>query len=151
MSLTPAFFLYVFTQWMLFGNSVGPKKYRKIARMYDRTGLSTKCTLIKIDLFRPSDPNSDLFRPFVEALDTRVTQTEKDLCRCSFNLASGNRIRHQIDAADVDFCSGHFAQQQIVFVVGKRLFSPTTNCWSALFFTLFAHSRGSSRWHSFFG
>ena len=36
--------------------------------MYDRTGLSTKCTLIKIDLFRPSDPNSDLFRPFVEAL-----------------------------------------------------------------------------------
>ena len=44
---------------------LGPKKYRKIARMYDRTGLSTKCTLIKIDLFRPSDPNSDLFRPFV--------------------------------------------------------------------------------------
>ena len=37
-------------------------------RMYDRTGLSTKCTLINIDLFRPSDPNSDLFRPFVEAL-----------------------------------------------------------------------------------
>ena len=47
---------------------LGPKKCQKIARMYDRTGLSTKCTLIKIDLFRPSDPNSDLFRPFVEAL-----------------------------------------------------------------------------------
>ena len=44
---------------------LGPKKYQKIARMYDRTGLSTKCTLIKIDLFRHSDPNSDLFRPFV--------------------------------------------------------------------------------------
>ena len=28
-------------------------------------GLSTKCTLIKTDLFRPSDPHSDLFRPFV--------------------------------------------------------------------------------------
>ena len=26
---------------------VGPKKYQKIARMYDLTGLSTKCTLIK--------------------------------------------------------------------------------------------------------
>ena len=44
---------------------------------------------------------------------------------------------HHIDTDDVDFYSGHFAQQQIVFVVGKRLFSPTTNCWSALFFTLF--------------
>ena len=30
---------------------VGPKKYQKIASMYDRTGLSTKCTLIKSDLF----------------------------------------------------------------------------------------------------
>ena len=27
--------------------SVGPKKYQKVARMYDRTGLSMKCTLIK--------------------------------------------------------------------------------------------------------
>ena len=47
---------------------LGPKKYQKIARMYDHTGLSTKCTLIKIDFFRPSDPNFDFFRPFVEAL-----------------------------------------------------------------------------------
>ena len=53
---------------------VGPKKYQKIARMYDRTGLSTKCTLIKtgfkslrtgteaeirtfVDALRPGDPN----------------------------------------------------------------------------------------------
>ena len=40
--------------------------------MYDRTGLSTKCTLINIDLFRPSDRNSDLFRPFVEALTKTI-------------------------------------------------------------------------------
>ena len=53
-------------------SSLGPKKYQKIARMYDRTSLSTKCTLIKIDLFRPSDPNSDLYRPFVEALVTNT-------------------------------------------------------------------------------
>ena len=30
---------------------LGPKKYQKIARMYDHTGLSMKCTLIKTDLF----------------------------------------------------------------------------------------------------
>ena len=45
--------------------------------MYDRTGLSTKCTLIKTDLFRPSDPNSDLFRPFVQALIVTKTKAQK--------------------------------------------------------------------------
>ena len=37
--------------------------------MYDRTGLSTKCTLINIYLFRPSDPNSDLLlRPYMKGI-----------------------------------------------------------------------------------
>ena len=32
---------------ILYVSHVGPKKYQKIARMYDRTGKSTKCTLKK--------------------------------------------------------------------------------------------------------
>ena len=36
------------TNYSMFWVRLGPKKYQKIARMYDCTGLSTKCTLIKI-------------------------------------------------------------------------------------------------------
>ena len=47
---------------------LGPKKYQKIARMYDRTGLSTKCTLIKTGLKNLRTGTEAKFRPFVDAL-----------------------------------------------------------------------------------
>ena len=47
---------------------VGPKKYQKIARMYDRTGLSTKCTLIKTGFKNARTGTKAKFRPFVDAL-----------------------------------------------------------------------------------
>ena len=40
---------------------LGPKKYQKIARMYDRTGLSTKCTLIK-NGFKNARTGTKVFR-----------------------------------------------------------------------------------------
>ena len=49
-------------------STVGPKKYQKIARMYDRTGLSTKCTLIKTGLKNLRTGTEAKFRPFVDAL-----------------------------------------------------------------------------------
>ena len=47
---------------------VGPKKYQKIARMYDRTGLSTKCTLVKTGFKNLPTGTEAKFRPFVDAL-----------------------------------------------------------------------------------
>ena len=47
---------------------LGPKKYQKIARMYDRTGLSTKCTLIKTSFKNLRTGMEAKFRPFVNAL-----------------------------------------------------------------------------------
>ena len=47
---------------------LGPKKYQKIARMYDRTGLSTKCTLIKTGFKNVRTGMKAKFRPFVDAL-----------------------------------------------------------------------------------
>ena len=48
--------------------SLGPKKYQKIARMYDRTGLSTKCTLIKTGFKNLRTGTEAKFRSFVDAL-----------------------------------------------------------------------------------
>ena len=47
---------------------IGPKKYQKIAIMYDRTGLSTKCTLIKTGFKNARTGTKAKFRPFVDAL-----------------------------------------------------------------------------------
>ena len=49
-------------------SKVGPKKYQKIARMYDGTGLSMKCTLIKTILKTSVSGTEAKFRPFVDAL-----------------------------------------------------------------------------------
>ena len=45
-----------------------PKKYQKIPRMYDRAGLSTKCTLIKTSFKNLRAGTEAKFRPFVDAL-----------------------------------------------------------------------------------
>ena len=47
---------------------LGPKKYQKIARMYDQTGLSTKCTLMKTSFKNLCTGTEAKFRPFVDAL-----------------------------------------------------------------------------------
>ena len=47
---------------------LGPKKYQKIPRMYDRAGLSTKCTLIKTSFKNLRAGTEAKFRPFVDAL-----------------------------------------------------------------------------------
>ena len=47
---------------------LGPKKCQKIARMYDRTGLSTKCTLIKTGFINLRTGTEAKIRPFVDAL-----------------------------------------------------------------------------------
>ena len=47
---------------------IGPKKCQKIAIMYDHTGLSTKCTLIKTGLKNVRTGTKAKFRPFVDAL-----------------------------------------------------------------------------------
>ena len=47
---------------------MGPKKYQKMARMYDRTGLSTKCTLIKTSFKNLRTGTEAKIRPFVDAL-----------------------------------------------------------------------------------
>ena len=47
---------------------LGPKKYQKIARMYDRTGLSPKCTLIKTGFKNLRTGTEAKFWPFVHAL-----------------------------------------------------------------------------------
>ena len=49
-------------------SEVGPKKYQKNARMYDRTGLITKCTLIKTDFKNLRTGAEVKFRLFVDAL-----------------------------------------------------------------------------------
>ena len=46
---------------------LGPKKYQKIARMYDRTGLSTKCTVIKTGFKNFRTGTEVKSRPFVDA------------------------------------------------------------------------------------
>ena len=58
--------------------SVGPKKYQKIARMYDRTGLSTKCTLMKTGFKNLRTGTNAKFRPFVDALH-HTTYSHGDL------------------------------------------------------------------------
>ena len=45
-----------------------PKKYQKFARIYDHTGLSTKCTLIKTSFKKARTGTMAKFRPFVDAL-----------------------------------------------------------------------------------
>ena len=45
-----------------------PKKYHRIARMYDRTGLRTKCTLIETVCKNLRTGTEAKFRPFVDAL-----------------------------------------------------------------------------------
>ena len=47
---------------------VGPKKYQKIARMYDRTSLSTKCTFMKTGFKNLRTGTKAKFRPFVVLL-----------------------------------------------------------------------------------
>ena len=54
---------------------LGPKKYQKIARMYDRTGLSTKYTLIKIGFKNARTGTKAKFRPFVDALFSKEMQS----------------------------------------------------------------------------
>ena len=49
-------------------HQLGPKKYQNIARMYDPTGLSTKCTLIKTGFKNLRTGTKANFRPFVDAL-----------------------------------------------------------------------------------
>ena len=47
---------------------IGPKKYQKMARMYDRTGLNTKCALMKTSFKNHRTGTKANFRPFVDAL-----------------------------------------------------------------------------------
>ena len=51
-----------------FLNKLGTKKYQRIARMYDCTGLSRKCTLIKTGFKNLRTGTKANFRPFVDAL-----------------------------------------------------------------------------------
>ena len=62
----------VHTNSILPNLNLGPKKYQKIARMYDRTGLSTKCTLIKTGFKNLRTGTKANFRPFVDALMERA-------------------------------------------------------------------------------
>ena len=56
--------------WDLISNHalLGPKKYQNIERMYDRTGLSTKRTLMKTGFKNLRTGSKANFRPFVDAL-----------------------------------------------------------------------------------
>ena len=47
---------------------LGPKKYQKIVRMYDCTGPSTKCTLIKTGFKNLRTGTEAKFRPCVDAI-----------------------------------------------------------------------------------
>ena len=47
-----------------------PKKYQNIVRVYDRTGWSMKCTLIKTSFKNLRAGTEAKFRPFVDALYT---------------------------------------------------------------------------------
>ena len=47
---------------------IGPKKYQKMARMYNCTGLSTECTPIKTGFENLRTGTEVKFRPFVDAL-----------------------------------------------------------------------------------
>ena len=60
---------------------VGPKKYQKIARMYDPTGLSTKCTLIKTSFKNARTGTKAKFRPFVDALSCPFCLGQPSLSR----------------------------------------------------------------------
>ena len=63
--------------------------------MYDRTGLSTKCTFIKTDLFRPFPTFRPKFRPFVDALligHSRKNHTNMKTLRESMKIMSVNQI-----------------------------------------------------------
>ena len=57
------------------GCRLGPKKYQNIARMYDRTGLSTKCTLKKNGFKNVRTGVKAKLRPFVDALVPVVVHT----------------------------------------------------------------------------
>ena len=47
---------------------LGPKKHQELARMYDRSGLSTKYTLLKTGFKNLSTGTEAKIRPFVDAL-----------------------------------------------------------------------------------
>ena len=66
---------------------LGPKKYQKIARMYDRTGLSTKCTLIKTGFKNLRTGTEAKFIPFVDAL---FQTKQKPFCFTPYS----NSLRH---------------------------------------------------------
>ena len=53
---------------LILQSQLGPKKYQKIARMYDHACLSTKCTLIKTGFKNLRSGTEAKFRPFVDAL-----------------------------------------------------------------------------------
>ena len=50
------------------GLVLGPQKYQKIARMYDRAGLRMKCTLIKNSFKNLCTGMEAKFRPFDDSL-----------------------------------------------------------------------------------
>ena len=63
---------YIENQRRLVLSLLGPKKYRKIARMYDRTGSEHEMYPYKnrpFPTFRPE------FRPFVDALNNILART----------------------------------------------------------------------------
>ena len=73
----------LFTAFLL-----GPKKYQKNARMYDRTGLSTKCTLIKTGFINLRTGTEAKFRPFVEALVImRCNYKYEGICNVSEHIS----------------------------------------------------------------
>ena len=55
----------------IYSSLLGPK-YQKVSRIYDRTGLNTKCTFIKTGFKNLRTGTGAKFRPFVDALITAV-------------------------------------------------------------------------------
>ena len=64
---------------------LGPKKYQNIARMYDRTGLSTKCTLMKTGFKNLRTGTKANFRPFVDALPA-IPALQKYIWRTDYDI-----------------------------------------------------------------
>ena len=67
-------------------SEIGPKKYQKIARMYDCTGLSRKCTLIKTGFLNLRTGTGTKFRPFVDALVWRLLLSGRNFNAWYFQL-----------------------------------------------------------------
>ena len=65
---------------------LGPKKYQKLARMYDRTGLSTKCTLMKTGFKNLRTGTKANFRPFVDALLLSQVSLIQDFAKIQSNI-----------------------------------------------------------------